>query len=231
MNLDHIDWNEAHASIHEKGFFILKSVLCKEECCDIIRLYGEAACFRKTILMERHRFGLGEYKYLQYPLPKIIETLRSHLYSRLYAVANKWNDLLGIGLMYPASHDEFLQICKANKQLLATPLILKYGEGGYNTLHQDLYGDIYFPLQAVAFLNKAGEDYSGGEFILTEQIPRTQSKAIALQPQQGDILIFTTQFRPKKGTRGFYRANMKHGVSVVHTGNRHSLGIIFHDAQ
>jgi len=231
MNLDHIDWNGAHSSIHEKGFSILKSVLDKEECNGIIYMYGEEKYFRKTILMERYRFGLGEYKYLQYPLPSIIETLREYLYEHLYTVANKWNDALGPGMQYPPAHHDFLNICKSNNQSLATPLILKYGEGGHNTLHQDLYGDIYFPLQAVVFLNEPGKDYTGGEFIMTEQIPRAQSKAIVLQPAQGDILIFTTQFRPKKGTRGYYRVSMKHGVSAVHTGNRHTLGIIFHDAQ
>jgi hypothetical protein len=181
--------------------------------------------------MERYRFGLGEYKYLQYPLPSIIQTLRKYLYEQLYIVANKWNDVLDMGIRYPSTHHEFLNNCHSNKQSLATPLILKYGEGGHNTLHQDLYGDIFFPLQAVAFLNQPDQDYTGGEFVMTEQVPRAQSKAIVLQPSQGDMLIFTTQFRPKKGVRGYYRVHMKHGVSAVHNGNRHTLGIIFHDAK
>ena len=231
MKLNHTDWDGAHDSIHEKGFYILEGILNKKECKEIIQLYGESKHFRKTILMERYRFGLGEYKYLQYPLPEMIGTLRKYLYQHLYAVANKWSDVLDDSLKYPSSHDDFIKICQSNNQSLATPLILKYGEGGHNTLHQDLYGDIYFPLQAVVFLNEPGEDYTGGEFVLTEQVPRAQSKAIVLKPKQGDILIFTTQFRPKKGVRGYYRVNMKHGVSAVHSGSRHTLGIIFHDAQ
>ncbi|MBS1598083.1 MAG: 2OG-Fe(II) oxygenase [Bacteroidetes bacterium] len=231
MKLDHIDWDGAHASIHEKGFVILKNILDQKECDDIISLYQQPTYFRKTISMERYRFGLGEYKYLQYPLPGIIETLRKFLYQHLCVIANDWNNMLNIAMQYPSSHADFINICRSNDQSLATPLILKYGAGGHNTLHQDLYGKIYFPLQAVVFLNKAGEDYDGGEFVLTEQIPRAQSKAIVLQPGHGDLLIFTTQFRPQKGARGYYRVNMKHGVSVVHSGNRHTLGIIFHDAQ
>ena len=231
MKLDQIEWNRVQSSIHEQGFCVLHQVLSKHECNAIIQMYGETKYFRKTISMERYRFGLGEYKYLQYPLPEIIESLRKYFYSHLFDIANKWNQTLNTPLNYPASHGDFISMCRSNNQSLATPLILKYGEGGHNTLHQDLYGDIYFPLQAVVFLNEPGEDYTGGEFVLTEQIPRAQSKATVLQPGQGDILIFTTQSRPKKGSRGYYRVNMKHGVSTVHTGSRHTLGIIFHDAQ
>ncbi len=230
MNLD-IDWDEAHLSLNEKGFVILDRVIDENTCNEIIKLYNEPEHFRKTIQMERYRFGLGEYKYLTYPLPLVIGLLREKLYAQLYKVANTWNDALHIDTCYPAKHKDFLAICKSHNQFLATPLILKYGEGGHNTLHQDLYGDIYFPLQAVVFLSEPGRDYTGGEFVLTEQIPRAQSKAIVLQPKQGDILIFTTQFRPQKGARGYYRVQMKHGVSAVHSGNRHVLGIIFHDAK
>ena len=225
------DWDKAHLSLHEKGFVVLDRIIDENTCNEIISIYNQPKHFRKTIQMERYRFGLGEYKYLTYPLPLVIETLRKDLYARLYNVANIWNDVLRIDTRYPAKHKDFLTICQSHNQSLATPLILKYGEGGHNTLHQDLYGDIFFPLQAVVFLSEPGRDYTGGEFVLTEQIPRAQSKAIVLQPKQGDILIFATQFRPQKGSRGYYRVQMKHGVSAVRSGNRHVLGIIFHDAQ
>jgi len=231
MKLDHIVWDEVRNLIHGHGYAILQRVLNKKECDEIIGMYKKPSHFRKTILMERYRFGIGEYKYLQYPLPELIDTLRKRLYQHLYTIANEWNDMLKLEMQYPDSHEQFTNICKANNQSLATPLILKYGAGGYNTMHQDLYGKIYFPMQAVVFLNEPGEDYTGGQFVLTEQIPRAQSKAIVLQPQRGDILIFTTQFRPKKGSRGYYRVQMKHGVSEVKSGDRHTLGIIFHDAQ
>ena len=214
-----------------KGFAILDKVLNGDECKSIIRMYSDTTLFRKTIVMERYRFGLGEYKYFNYPLPNTIQQLREHLYKLLYPVANSWFKSLNINFQFPERHEAFIKICNANNQTLATPLILKYGAGGHNTLHQDLYGNIYFPLQAVVFLNKPGEDYTGGEFVMTEQIPRAQSKAIVLQPEQGDVLIFTTQFRPQKGAKGHYRINMKHGVSEVHSGERHTLGIIFHDAK
>jgi len=231
MKLDQIRWDEVNASIHENGFAVISKVLDKEECERIIALYADETHFRKRIVMERYRFGLGEYKYLQYPLPDSIARLRKYFYGHLFDIANDWNNKLNAQLTFPTSHEEFIELCKINGQSLPTPLILKYGEGGHNTLHQDLYGDIYFPLQAVVFLNEPGRDYTGGEFVLTEQIPRAQSKAIVLQPSQGDILIFTTQTRPKKGSRGYYRVNMKHGVSAVRKGNRHVLGIIFHDAK
>lgn len=180
--------------------------------------------------MERYRFGLGEYKYFNYPLPNIIQTIRTTIYPKLAPIANAWFRVLNIDRQFPLSHAELLQQCHENGQQKATVLILKYGKGGFNTLHQDLYGDVYFPIQVVLMLNEPDKDFTGGELVLTQQIPRAQSKAIVVKPKKGDALVFTTNFKPEKGTRGYYRVNMKHGVSEVKSGERHTLGIIFHDA-
>lgn len=217
--------------LHEKGFAIVKNVLSKEQCETLIRDYNADNTYRKTISMERYRFGLGEYKYFQYPLPELITGIREKVYTYLAPVANKWMEVLKIDTRYPPTHEALKEQCAAAGQEKPTILILKYGKGGFNTLHQDLYGDIYFPMQAVLFLNQPEEDYTGGEFVLTEQIPRAQSKANVLKPERGDMLIFTTNFRPVKGSKGYYRVNMKHGVSPLHSGERHTLGIIFHDAR
>src|SRR6266536_4838353 len=181
-----------------KGFALLDKVLNGDECKSIIRMYSKTTLFRKTIVMERYRFGLREYKYFNYPLPNIIQQLREHLYKLLYPVANSWFKSLNINFQFPETHEAFIKICNANNQTLATPLILKYGTGGHNTLHQDLYGNIYFHLQAEVFLNNPGEDYTGGEFVMTEQIPRAQSKAIVLEPEQGDVLFLLHNFVRKK---------------------------------
>jgi hypothetical protein len=180
--------------------------------------------------MERYRFGLGEYKYFDYPLPYLIQEIRTSIYSKLAPITNAWMKALNIETIFPKTHQELLKQCHDNDQLKATVLILKYGKGGFNTLHQDLYGDVYFPIQIVLFLSEPDEDYTGGEFVLTQQTPRAQSKAVVLKPKKGDVLVFTTNFRPVKGTKGYYRVNMKHGVSEVHSGERCTLGIIFHDA-
>lgn len=217
-----------HEALNQQGFVIIPGVWTKSLCRQMTSLYDAPQHFRKTISMERYRFGLGEYKYFTYPLPRHIQELRTALYEAIAPVANMWSKALHLDIHYPPTHDEFLEFCKKHNQSLATPLMLRYGPGGYNTLHQDLYGDIYFPFQAVVFL---GEDYTGGEFVLTQQVPRAQSKAQVLQPAQGDVLIFTTRFRPQQGSKGYYRVNVKHGVSPVHTGERHTLGIIFHDAE
>jgi hypothetical protein len=180
--------------------------------------------------MERHRFGLGEYKYFDYPLPELVQKARDEMYPYLEVIANRWAEQLRMDVRYPQEFAEFQVECRANGQLKPTPLILRYGKGGFNTLHQDLYGEVYFPMQVASFLNEPDEDYTGGEFVLTEQVPRAQSKAIVLRPKRGDIIIFTTNFRPLRGSKGFYRANMRHGVSEVTSGERHTLGVIFHDA-
>ncbi|WP_341837267.1 2OG-Fe(II) oxygenase [Chitinophaga pollutisoli] len=224
------DWPLIARQLRDNGYVILPKALPAADCGALAGAYGQPEHFRKTIVMARYRFGLGEYKYYRYPLPPLLQDLRETLYAQIAPVANTWMEQLEIGTRYPGSHADFLERCKANGQELPAVLILQYGPGGFNTLHQDLYGDVYFPIQAVLFLDEAGTDYTGGEFVLTEQVPRAQSKAIVLQPAKGDILLFTTQFRPAKGSRGFYRAHMKHGVSALHTGQRHTLGIIFHDA-
>ena len=217
--------------LHEKGFAIVKNVLSKAACETLIRGYNADDTYRKTITMERYRFGLGEYKYFQYPLPPLITELREKVYAELAPIANQWMEVLKIDTRYPDTHAALREMCAAAGQEKPTILILKYGKGGFNTLHQDLYGDIYFPMQAVLFLNQPEEDYTGGEFVLTEQIPRAQSKVNVLKPERGDMLVFTTNFRPVKGSKGYYRVNMKHGVSPLHSGERHTLGIIFHDAR
>jgi uncharacterized protein len=217
-------------SLHHRGFVSISKVLSAVECAQLIEAYNADATYRKTINMERYRFGSGEYKYYQYPLPELITELRESVYPHIAPVANQWADELNLTTRYPTTHPEMLDLSHKQGQTKPTALILKYGPGGFNTLHQDLYGAVAFPMQMVFMLDQVGTDYTGGEFVLTEQIPRAQSKVNVLTPGKGDMLVFTTNFRPVKGTRGYYRVNMKHGVSSVHTGHRHTLGIIFHDA-
>ncbi|HKO81059.1 MAG TPA: 2OG-Fe(II) oxygenase [Chitinophagaceae bacterium] len=224
------EWKPILDDLHKNGFVIVKNVLHKKECDDLVKAYDNNNLYRKTISMERYRFGSGEYKYFQYPLPDLITDIRETVYAKIVTVANAWMTELNIDKRFPPKHSEMKRLCHEYGQTQPTVLILKYGEGGFNTLHQDLYGDIYFPMQLVLFLNEPGEDYSGGEFVITAQIPRAQSKANVLTANRGDMLLFTTNFRPVKGTKGYYRVNMKHGVSPLHSGNRHTLGIIFHDA-
>ncbi|WP_281321840.1 2OG-Fe(II) oxygenase [Flavobacterium aestivum] len=225
-----INWQNIVEEMHEKGFAIIPKFLTSDQCAELINGYTNTNAYRKTVVMERYRFGLGEYKYFNYPLPNLIQSIRESVYPKLAPIANAWMKVLNIPVTFPNAHQELLEQCHENNQLKATVLILKYGKGGYNTLHQDLYGEVYFPIQTVLFLNEPDEDFIGGEFVLTQQTPRAQSKAIVLRPKKGDMLIFTTNFRPIKGSKGYYRVNMKHGVSEVHSGERHTLGIIFHDA-
>lgn len=224
-----IDWQKAASDIHDRGFAWVPRILPDEYCDEFINNYDEYS-YRKTVTMERHRFGLGEYKYFDYPLPEMIQTAREEIYPILAPVANRWMDQLRIEKQFPKTFDELQTLCHKAGQTKPTPLILKYGKGGFNTLHQDLYGEVYFPIQLAFFLNEPDKDYIGGEFVLTEQIPRSQSKAIVLRPRKGDMIVFTTNFRPVSGARGFYRVNVRHGVSEVLDGSRHTLGIIFHDA-
>lgn len=228
--LAQLDWDEISQHIHEHGFVCLKNFLTAQQCDVVKDNYHHPALYRKTVNMQRYRFGLGEYKYFTYPLPHLIQQLRSQIYPYLQPIANHWFQALQLDTVFPTTHAEFLQQCQQHGQFKATALILQYGKGGFNTLHQDLYGERYFPIQLVVFLNQVNVDYQGGEFVLTQQIPRAQSKVTVLQPQKGDVLIFTTNFKPEKGVRGYYRVNMKHGVSPVHHGERYILGIIFHDA-
>ncbi|WP_343688679.1 2OG-Fe(II) oxygenase [Chitinophaga sp.] len=226
MNLLSQNWQAITKELHDNGFVIVKNVLDNHECDTFIAAYNTSNHYRKTINMERYRFGKGEYKYFQYPLPGVINTLRETVYAEIAPVANQWMHELHIDKQFPSTHGEMINLCRAHGQERPTVLILKYEAGGFNTLHQDLYGEIYFPMQMVFMLD---EEYTGGEFVITEQIPRAQSKANVLKPRRGDMIIFTTNFRPAKGSKGYYRVNVKHGVSTVHSGNRHSLGIIFHD--
>lgn len=224
------NWESIAESMHENGFAVLSALLTDEQCERLKSEYHTENLYRKKVVMERHRFGLGEYKYFNYPLPNLIRDIRTSIYPKLVPIANSWMKALHIPVVFPGTHPELLEQCRDNNQLKATVLILKYGKGGFNTLHQDLYGAIYFPIQLVLFLNEPDNDFTGGEFVLTQQTPRAQSKAIVLKPKKGDALIFTTNFRPVKGSKGYYRVNMKHGVSEVLSGERYTLGIIFHDA-
>jgi uncharacterized protein len=225
-----INWQTITEEMHEKGYAIIHKLITNLECSELIKGYNNPNAHRKTVVMERYRFGLGEYKYFNYPLPNLIQNIRESVYPKLVPIANAWMKALNIDTVFPEAHQQLLKQCSDNNQTKATVLILKYGKGGHNTLHQDLYGDVYFPIQTVLFLNEPDEDYTGGEFVITQQTPRALSKAIVLKPKKGDMLIFTTNFRPAKGSKGYYRVNMKHGVSEIHSGERHTLGIIFHDA-
>jgi hypothetical protein len=225
-----VKWDQVEESLHNKGYALVPDFLEPDMCDALKELYDQKEGYRKTVVMERYRFGLGEYKYFDYPLPGPIQELREGLYPHLVPVANLWMKALNIKRVFPQTHQELIAQCKEQHQLKPTPLILKYGKGGFNTLHQDLYGEVYFPLQAVLFLSDPNTDYQGGEFVMTQQTPRAQSKAIVLRPKKGDMVLFTTNFRPVKGTKGYYRVNMKHGVSELHRGERYTMGIIFHDA-
>ena len=225
-----IDWQRVTGELNQKGYAMVPQFLPNQSCEELIQKYNDSDLYRKTITMERHSFGLGEYKYFKYPLPDLIQTVRGAIYPKLAPIANAWMKMLNVERQFPDFFDELQRLCHDKNQTKPTVLILKYGKGGYNTLHQDIYGDIFFPFQLVFFLNEPDDDYTGGEFVLTQQVPRAQSKAIVLRPHKGDMLIITTNFRPIKGSKGYYRAQMKHGVSEVHNGKRHTLGIIFHDA-
>lgn len=225
-----LDWPTYQNTLSETGFALLPSLLSSSECQEVANLFDEASLYRKAIVMQNHGYGSGEYKYFNYPLPPVVDALRHELFTNIASVANNWNEKLGISLRYPNELNEWLATCHTAGQTRPTPLILKYGAGDWNAMHQDMYGELYFPFQAVLFLNQPDQDYVGGEFVLLEQRPRMESKPIVLRPEQGQILIFTTKFRPVKGSRGYYRVTMRHGVSEVKHGTRVNLGLIFHDA-
>jgi len=226
-----IDWDRAATSLTESGFAILPSVLTAQECRDLIALYPCEELFRSRIDMAQYRFGKGEYQYFRYPLPPLIEKLRHELYPRLAEVANHWASLLQSSDLFPDTLDELLGRCHLEGQTRPTPLMLRYGAGDFNCLHQDIYGAVAFPFQVVFFLSQPHHDYSGGEFLLVENPPRAQSMGRAFLPQQGDGLVITTRHRPAAGKRGIYKVGVRHGVSPVTAGQRWTLGIIFHDAQ
>jgi uncharacterized protein len=228
--ISHIDWQRITEEMNERGYATVLQFLPVQYCQELIHGYDNSDLYRKTIAMERHGFGSGEYKYFKYPLPDPIQTIRTAIYPKLAPIANIWMKELNMQRWFPDKFIDLQRLCHDNNQSRPTVLILKYGKAGHNTLHQDLYGDIFFPFQLALFLNEPNDEYRGGEFVLTQQTPRAQSKAIVLTPHKGDMLIFTTNFRPIKGSKGYFRAQMKHGISEVHEGERYTLGIIFHDA-
>jgi hypothetical protein len=225
-----LPWPELHDELDARGFAQTPAILSAQECRELAALYDNGR-FRSTIAMARHRFGEGEYKYFDRPLPEPIADLRGAFYPPLAEAANRWAERLGTDDGYPADLEAFLDRCHAAGQTRPTPLILRYGPGDWNALHQDLYGDVAFPFQVVTVLDRPGEDFEGGEFVLLEQRPRAQSRAHVMRLRRGAFLIFTTRQRPVRGSRGFYRAAMRHGVSTLTTGRRTTLGIVFHDAR
>jgi uncharacterized protein len=229
--VDAIDWAQASRDLDAQGSTVLKGLLSPEECEALAALYPDDQRFRSRVVMGRHGFGRGEYKYFSYPLPDLIAELRPLLYARLHGVANRWNEAMGIDISYPDSHEAFLKRCHEAGQSRPTPLLLQYGTGDYNCLHQDLYGEHVFPLQVAILLSEPDRDFTGGEFVLTEQRPRMQSRPEVVPLRQGDAVAFAVHHRPVQGTRGFYRVNLRHGVSRVRSGHRHTLGVIFHDAK
>jgi hypothetical protein len=229
--VDAIDWEQVRDDLDAQGCAVLDHLLTPAQCRKLVALYPDDACFRSRIVMERHGFGRGEYKYFGYPLPDLIAQLRPLLYARLHEVANRWNEAMGIDIRYPPSHRAFLERCHAAGQTRPTPLLLQYGAGDYNCLHQDVYGEHVFPLQVAILLSEPGRDFTGGEFVLTEQRPRMQSRPEVVPLAQGDAVAFAVHHRPVQGTRGFYRVNLRHGVSRIRSGRRHTCGIIFHDSK
>ena len=229
--VDAIDWTQASRDLDAQGCAVLKGLLSAEECRALAGLYPDDSQFRSRVVMGRHGFGRGEYKYFSYPLPPVIAQLRPALYAQLRGVANRWNEAMGIDIRYPENHEAFLKRCHAAGQTRPTPLLLQYGAGDYNCLHQDLYGEHVFPLQVAILLSEPGRDFSSGEFVLTEQRPRMQSRPEVVPLNQDDAVGFAVHVRPVQGTRGFYRVNLRHGVSRIRSGHRHTLGVIFHDAK
>jgi hypothetical protein len=226
-----LDWTNIASELEAHGCATTPVLLSPRECTTLADLYATDAPFRSKVVMARHGFGRGEYKYFAYPLPDVIATLREALYPPLAEIANRWNEAMGIAVRYPPTHAGFLARCHQAGQTRPTPLLLQYGEGDYNCLHQDLYGEHVFPLQLTVLLSRPGEDFSGGEFVLTERRPRMQSRAEVVSLKQGEAVIFPVHHRPVRGTRGSYRVNMRHGVSRLRSGRRHTFGIIFHDAK
>ena len=225
-----VDWAAVGDDLDEQGSALIPGLLTPDQCAAMAALYAEEAPFRSRVVMERHGFGRGEYKYFDYPLPGLVAGLRETVYPQLAPIANRWNEAMGIDMRYPPQHAEFVARCHAAGQSKPTPLLLQYGPEDYNCLHQDLYGEQVFPLQLVVLLSEPGRDFTGGEFVMTEQRPRMQSRPIVLPLRQGDAAVIAVHQRPVPGTRGAYRVHLRHGVSRVRSGRRHTLGIIFHDA-
>jgi hypothetical protein len=228
--LQRVAWENVAHDLDNYGSALLPNLLTPQECQVLSALYARNDIFRSRIVMARHGFGRGEYKYFSYPLPDLIGDLRSALYPQLAPIANRWHQSMNIDVRFPQQHAAFIDRCHAAGQLRPTPLLLQYGVGDYNCLHQDLYGEHVFPLQAAILLSEPGRDFSGGEFVMTEQRPRMQSRPEVIPLTQGDAVVFAVHNRPVQGQRGAYRVNLRHGVSRIRSGSRHTLGVIFHDA-
>jgi hypothetical protein len=224
------DWPRVTGELDVQGWSLTRGLLSSEQCAECIDTYDQSSRFRSRVIMSRHGFGRGEYQYFDYPLPPLIQTLRGAMYCELAALANDWHRRMRLPGIFPETHAQFLQRCHSAGQALPTPLLLKYGPGDYNCLHQDLYGEHVFPVQAAILLSRPGIDFTGGEFVLTEQRPRMQTRASVPNLRQGDVLLFAVRHRPVRGSRGEYRVNQRHGVSALDSGRRFVLGIIFHDA-
>ncbi|AZZ94118.1 proline hydroxylase [Hahella sp. KA22] len=229
--LSSYNWEQASHELTQRGATLLGGLLREQECAALISLYDEAELYRSKVIMARHGFGQGEYQYFRYPLPHLVSELRGLAYPYLAPVANQWNAAMNLDIRYPEAHQDFIARCHNDGQTRPTPLILQYQKGDYNCLHQDLYGEHVFPLQLAVLLSAPERDFSGGEFVLTEQRPRMQSRAEVVPLRQGDGVIFAVHHRPVRGVRGVYRVTMRHGVSRVRSGRRYALGVIFHDAK
>jgi len=226
-----VDWDRVSRDLDGYGCAVLERLLPAAECRALAELYQDEAMFRSRVVMARHGFGRGEYQYFRYPLPEPIAELRGAVYAQLAPIANRWNETMGLDQRYPAEHADYLARCHAGGQRKPTPLLLRYEAGDFNCLHQDLYGEHVFPLQLAILLSEPGRDFTGGEFVMTEQRPRMQSRAEVVPLRQGDGVVFAVHHRPVRGTRGTYRVNLRHGVSRIRSGRRHTVGIIFHDAE
>ena len=228
--LDAFDWPALTAALDAEGQAVLPGLLAPAECAALAALYADAPRCRSRVVMARHGFGRGDYQYFAYPLPPLVDRLRPALYRRLQPLANRWHEAMGLPATFPAEHADFLARCHGAGQQRPTPLLLQYGEGDYNCLHQDLYGEHVFPLQVAVLLSAPGRDFTGGEFVMTEQRPRMQSRPMVVPLAQGDAVVMAVSQRPVQGSRGPYRVQLRHGVSRVRSGRRHTLGLIFHDA-
>jgi len=228
--VDAFDWRAIECELDAQGSAVIERVLQPEQCVELASLYAQPERFRSRVVMARHGFGRGEYQYFAHPLPDAVAAMRGAFYPHLVPIANRWNGTMGIDVRFPPSHADFIARCHAAGQIRPTPLLLEYGEGDYNCLHQDLYGEHVFPLQVVLLLSEPERDFTGGEFVMTEQRPRMQSRPMVLPLRQGDAAVIAVHHRPVQGTRGSYRVNLRHGVSRLRSGRRHTLGLIFHDA-
>ena len=225
-----IEWERVSSDLDAQGSAMIERLLSPDECELVAKLYPQDEIFRSRVIMGQHGFGRGEYKYFSYPLPDLIASVRTALYRHLVPIANRWNDAMGIDIHYPGEHPDFIERCHQAGQVRPTPLLLQYETGDYNCLHQDLYGEHVFPLQLAILLSEPNRDFTGGEFVMTEQRPRMQSRAIVVALHQGDAVVFAVRNRPVRGTRGVYRVNLRHGVSGIRSGRRHTVGVIFHDS-